>query len=115
MKRIRRRRTRGFRLPPNTVCVDRTTKIGNPFDWRDGVEIGGEAWAKRVAVDMLKEAIAHPERFPDKQIPTREQIVNALRGKDFVACFCKEEDPCHGDFYIEIARATAREEIRVRK
>lgn len=54
MKRIQRRRTKGFRLPPNTVCVDRSTKLGNPFDWRDGLKIGNEAWAKGAAVDLLR-------------------------------------------------------------
>jgi len=31
IERIQRKRTKGFRLPPNTVCVDRSTKLGNPF------------------------------------------------------------------------------------
>jgi len=29
--RIQRKRTKGFSLPENTVCVDRTTQWGNPF------------------------------------------------------------------------------------
>ncbi|WP_409029416.1 DUF4326 domain-containing protein [Gracilimonas sediminicola] len=29
--RIQRKRTKGFSLPENTVCVDRSTKWGNPF------------------------------------------------------------------------------------
>jgi hypothetical protein len=29
--RIRRSRAKGSRLPENTVCVDRSTKWGNPF------------------------------------------------------------------------------------
>lgn len=32
--RIRRRRTRGWKMPPNTVYVGRPTKWGNPFDFR---------------------------------------------------------------------------------
>jgi hypothetical protein len=30
-KRIQRRRTKGWRLPPNTVIVSRPTKWGNPY------------------------------------------------------------------------------------
>ena len=33
-KRIQRKRTKGWRLPPNTVCVTRPGKWGNPFDFR---------------------------------------------------------------------------------
>lgn len=103
LERIQRKRTKGFRLPPNTVCVDRSTKFGNPFDWREGVEIGNERWAKGVAVDLLREAINYPARFPDKTVPTRQQIRDALAGKEFVACWCKLDEPCHADLYIRIA------------
>lgn len=30
-KRIQLKRTKGWKMPPNTVKVDRTTKWGNPF------------------------------------------------------------------------------------
>ena len=30
-KRIQRRRTKGWRMPPNTVYVGRPSKWGNPF------------------------------------------------------------------------------------
>jgi hypothetical protein len=30
-RRIRRSRAKGARLPENTICVDRSTKWGNPF------------------------------------------------------------------------------------
>lgn len=30
-KRIQRKRTKGFRLPPNTVCVTRPGPLGNPW------------------------------------------------------------------------------------
>ncbi|TIX70019.1 MAG: DUF4326 domain-containing protein [Mesorhizobium sp.] len=32
--RIQLSRAKGWRIPPNTVKVDRTTKWGNPFDFR---------------------------------------------------------------------------------
>ena len=31
LKRVQRKRSKGFKLPANTKCVDRTTKFGNPF------------------------------------------------------------------------------------
>lgn len=33
-RRIQLRRTKGWRMPPNTVKVDRRTRWGNPFDFR---------------------------------------------------------------------------------
>ncbi len=33
-RRIQRRRTKGWRLPPNTVCVSRPGRFANPFPWR---------------------------------------------------------------------------------
>lgn len=33
-KRIQRKRTKGYRLPEGAVCVDRSTKWGNPFGYR---------------------------------------------------------------------------------
>lgn len=33
-KRIQRKRIKGWKMPPNTVCVTRPGKFGNPFDFR---------------------------------------------------------------------------------
>jgi hypothetical protein len=35
-KRIQRKRTPGWKMPPNTIYVGRPTKWGNPFDFRRG-------------------------------------------------------------------------------
>ncbi len=48
-QKIVRRRTRGFRLPPNTLCVTRPGRWGNPFDFR----IYGNAEAVRLHRDWL--------------------------------------------------------------
>lgn len=37
--RIQRKRTKGFSLPENTVCIDRSTKWGNPFKLYGGDSI----------------------------------------------------------------------------
>ncbi len=42
-KRIQRRRTKGWRLPENTVIVDRTSRFGNPFVGFHAVE-AFKAW-----------------------------------------------------------------------
>jgi hypothetical protein len=108
IQRIQRKRTAGFRLPPNTVCITRPGKLGNPFDWRELVGVGAESWAKNKAVNLLRNAIDYPQRFSHKVIPTRQQICEALEGKDFVACWCALDEPCHGDLYIRIASGGPR-------
>jgi hypothetical protein len=105
--RVQRHRTKGWRMPPNTVSVTRPGRYGNPFNWRDGLEISGgnEEWAKAVAVDMCREWLRHPECFPDlPPPPTVMEIKAELRGKN-LACFCRETDPCHADLYLAIANS----------
>lgn len=81
-KRIQRKRTKGWKMPPNTVYVGRPTKWGNPYG-----------------------------RSPDDLAKYREQAIGCLpveelRGFD-LACWCKEGDPCHADVLLEIANSPA--------
>lgn len=101
--RVQRKRTKGFRLPPDTVCVSRPSKLGNPFDWTDLVGRVGERVAKKNAVRFFRDAIAHPEKYPTTTIPSREVIRFALRNARHVACWCRLDEPCHGDVLIAIA------------
>ena len=52
--RIQRKRTKGFRLPENTVCVSRPSKWGNPFI----VGVHGDA---QKCVDMYRAALRGPD------------------------------------------------------
>jgi hypothetical protein len=53
---IQRKRTKGFKLPPNTVCVNRGTIWGNPY------KVGPERAAKNACylfgTDLLSGHIA---------------------------------------------------------
>jgi hypothetical protein len=86
--RIQIQRTRGWRMPPNTVWVARPGRWGNPF--------------KVSAKQTVAQAI---ERFrcemPDF---TREAARAQLAGRN-LACFCKLGEPCHADVLLEIANA----------
>jgi hypothetical protein len=102
-ERIQRRRVKGWRMPPNTICVTRPGKWGNPFNWKEGVELGGEERAKGAAVDLFREWLRYPARFPDKpNPPCTTEIKAELRGKN-LACFCAATSPCHADVLLEIA------------
>lgn len=81
-ERIQRMRTKGWRMPPNTVYVGRPTRYGNPF-----------TKANSGTVDP---AI----RFACEVAPLLD--TEPLRGKN-LACWCSLEQPCHADVLIEIA------------
>lgn len=48
-QRIQRQRTKGWRMPPNTVYVGRPSIFGNPFS-ADAAEQAGYADGHRMAV-----------------------------------------------------------------
>lgn len=101
-KRIQRKRTKGFKLPPNTVCVDRTSRWGNPFVV---VKDGDAAECVRKYRDML---MPYTHQSKDGMmdfyvaIANMEDIQISLRGKN-LACFCPLDQPCHADVLLEIA------------
>jgi len=97
--RVQLSRKKGWRMPPNTVKVDRTTRWGNPYNWKLGVEVGNEAWAKGAAVDLFRQWLKDG-RGPSA--PTDEDYRSALRGKN-LACWCRLDQPCHADVLLELA------------
>jgi hypothetical protein len=117
--RIQRKRTNGWRMPPNTVSVTRPGKWGNPFgDLALFVEVGNGYIAKLrgkslFAADAFRmwlkgDLILSPE--VDRLRPKRQWIlehVHELTGRD-LACWCKEGMPCHADVLLELANAEPR-------
>lgn len=88
--RIQLKRTKGWKMPPNTVKVDRSTRWGNPFT----VDRYGAAEAVR----MFREYIGHPNS-PHGFEPSE---IEQLRGKN-LACWCKPGQPCHADILLKLA------------
>lgn len=85
-RRVQLRRTKGWRMPPNTVKVDRATRWGNPFRG-DDVEDNVRAFRTYVT-SRLESGLGYP--------------LNELRGKN-LACWCKPGSPCHADVLLELA------------
>lgn len=103
--RIQRRRTKGWRMPPNTVSVTRPGRWGNPFYWKEGLDAGDPEWAKGTAAMLYGEWVLHPHRFPERgKPPAVSEIKRELRGKN-LACFCKESEPCHAEFLLGVANS----------
>lgn len=92
-KRIQLSRAKGWRMPPNTVKVDRSTRWGNPY--RVGaMPINGDGG------QTLAEALwAYENLF------LIDKNVSELRGKD-LACWCPLDKPCHADILLRLANAT---------
>jgi len=86
--RIQLSRTKGWRMPSNTVKVDRATKWGNPYPV-EGVRTAALA---KAAFRL------HLATSPALQ----EMAVRELRGKN-LACWCKAGEPCHADILLEVA------------
>ena len=90
LKRIQLRRTKGWRMPHNTVNVARPRTWGNPYHvGRDGDAV--ECVRKfRHHVEVLATTLAGQLNLAE------------IRGKN-LACWCKLGDPCHADVLLELA------------
>ena len=96
-RRIQRKRTKGWRMPPNTVYVGRPTQWGNPFrvDWEPG----------RTPADVVKMYRREIINFNGGVVGfNRFWVQRHLRGKN-LACFCPLDQPCHADVLLELANA----------
>ena len=109
-KRIVRRRTAGWRLPENAVCVCRPSRFGNPFKMSQAVEWfnANEDDARQECVDKFRDWLAKGEMSEHWSIETSERWqwitdnLIRLKGKD-LACYCPDGAVCHGDVLIELA------------
>jgi Domain of unknown function (DUF4326) len=108
--RIQRSRARGWRMPPDTVCVDRSTSWGNPFVvGRDGttdecVQKYEHLMAGFVCVSEATPTIAD-------QLAVRRYVaahLGELRGKN-LACWCRLDRRCHADVLLKLASIKGKE------
>jgi hypothetical protein len=117
-ERIQISRAKGWRMPPNTVKVDRTTIWGNPAIV--GVHGSRAECVKWFAAFMLHGALvislpkdADGEYLADKLVRYRAKArrnLRTLRGKN-LACWCSlpkagEPDLCHAAVLLELAHAS---------
>jgi hypothetical protein len=98
-ERIQLRRTRGWRMPPNTIKVDRSTRWGNPMQVRDGYSatqavrdyelwLEGKGVASGVAIS---------------KVPPRVEEIRLQLGGRNLACWCALGQPCHAEILLKIA------------
>lgn len=110
-QRIQRRRAKGWRMPPNTVCVSRPGRLGNPYEiHREGrrwiVKSQGaiqgafdsEADARKTAVEFYRYSMGW-----NGLLMAKKQI-----GGQNLACWCRlppagiaDRDWCHAGWLCE--------------
>lgn len=104
-QRIQLKRTKGWRMPANTVKVDRTSKFGNPFslkEYRETGYAGDDLSALTVCVAAFKAWMEGKHHWAHGSNMPPPPDVSSLRGKN-LACWCKPGSPCHADVLLEIA------------
>ena len=96
--RIQRKRTRGWRMPPNTIYVGRPTMWGNR--WQIGT------WSNTLGrnVETIAEAVDLYRRLMWTEPHHIAWVRENLRGHD-LACWCNLDQPCHADVLLEIANS----------
>lgn len=90
-QRIQRKRTKGWKMPENTVSVTRPGKWGNPYKGENAAE------RFRAAFLDLRNCDGTPDYDAMRYIRDRHRD---LEGKN-LACWCKPGDACHADVLLE--------------
>ncbi len=128
-KRIQRKRSKGWRKPPNTVYVGRESKWGNPFKLMgDIIYYNAKHRRKVFSVWIIHEHTHHFEPklrnarivelyniWINNSFPTEKGIAHCsfnyndvkreLKGKDLM-CWCKLDEPCHADILLRLANGS---------
>ncbi len=108
--RVQRKRTKGWRMPENTVYVGRPSKYGNPFTVEGAIEVGyAPEDARNAIVHAHKECInGNPDYCNNDKLKKYSELckgISDLQGKN-LACFCRLDQPCHADYLLELANQT---------
>jgi hypothetical protein len=116
-QRIQRKRTKGWKLPPNAVYVGRPTIWGNPFAISETVTrekcirlyrawISGGTFTEKAIEKIIGQGVKCPAQplalfqYLAGRGALRHRFAE-LRGKD-LACWCPLNKPCHADVLLEI-------------
>lgn len=98
-RRICLRRTKGWKMPRNTVKVDRSTVWGNPIVIGVAAHNGVLLTPAECVAEFRKLVLGESRLYP-----SLADIRLELRGKN-LGCWCREGDPCHASVLLEIANS----------
>ena len=108
-RRVQLSRAAGWRMPENTVKVDRTTKWGNPFGvgrhgtQADCVEAFGWLAGEEASLETMARVRVPPWglQATQKMLDELQADPSPLRGKH-LACWCPLDQPCHADVLLRL-------------
>jgi hypothetical protein len=92
--RVQLSRKKGWRMPPNTVIVDRRSKWGNPHY----IGYCGVCGADHTREESVREF----EAMLMENLWATQNLIEPLRGKN-LACWCKPNEKCHADILLRLA------------
>jgi len=95
-QRIQRKRTKGWKMPPNTVYVGRGSKWGNQYT------IGHYGFGKLPTIRSVRGSIRSYRAEINCRLFFKPYLLDELRGKN-LACWCPLDQPCHADVLLEMA------------
>lgn len=101
-ERIQLSRKKGWRIPPNTIKVDRSTKWGNPFivgkfgTVKECIDAFEFLLSGILCVSVDQETLKSQKQF----IENYKRNSSKLKDKN-LACWCKSGNPCHADILIK--------------
>lgn len=105
--RVQRKRTKGWKMPENTIYVGRPTYWGNNFKvgntyWFTTLngQFGGTIRSLEHSVPVHREYVIYSDSENGRAF--RDLVRRQLAGKD-LACWCPIDKPCHADVLLEIA------------
>lgn len=101
-ERIRLSRAKGWKMPANTVKVDRSTPWGNPFIVG---EHGTAARCVELYAHLLHGLICLGTKNAPEQRQAHEHVrnhIHELAGKN-LACWCPLDRACHADILLRLA------------
>ena len=105
--RIQRKRTKGWKMPENTVYVGRPTVWGNPFLVKEGLDgwVVNSAISNRILVKDSNKGVClglainlYIEHISDKIFLGLAHPIDILEKN--LACFCPLEQLCHADVLL---------------
>ena len=96
-------------MPPGTIYVGRPSVWQNPFVIGPGLDRG----VALTLFDDLARGLIHPEMHEHADVTAWMKRISAyghpseaarafLRGRD-LCCWCRLDQPCHADIWLEIA------------
>ena len=105
MKRIQRKRTKGWRMPENAVYVGRPTKWGNPYQVGKMYIPEGECLInpfnpKWEMCKTIEQCLELYKQHLNRELKYKRLKLEDLKGKD-LACFCSLSCKCHVDVLLE--------------